>query len=139
MAGKISAKGAVIVVDDSAGTPRTITSAVRSYELKQDAGKIEITGLGDGSKNYTPGLPVQTIILDMFWDSTATTGAWTVVKGDYMKSTSTTISITPEVGGQTWTGEYMLSALPVKGTPSGALEIGSTTWEVMGSSAGAWA
>ena len=139
MAGKISAKGAVIIIDDSAGTPRTISSDVTSFELEQDAGKLDVTGFGDASKNFIPGLPVYGVTLNVLWDSTATTGSWTVLKSILNSSTSKTVAITPEVGGQTLSGEFMLDALPVKGTPDGVLEIGSVHFSVMGSTAPAWA
>ena len=38
---KVSAKGTVISVDDSAGTARAISTYVKSYEIEQDAGKID--------------------------------------------------------------------------------------------------
>ncbi|MFK5165213.1 hypothetical protein, partial [Propionibacterium freudenreichii] len=91
------------------------------FELEQDAGKIEITGFGDGSQNFIPGLPVYGVTLNVKWNSTATTGARTVLQGIFLSTTSKTISITPESGGQTLSGEFMLDALPVSGTPSGNL------------------
>lgn len=139
MAGKISAKNAVIVVDDSAGTPRTISGDCDSFELEQDAGKIEMTGFGEGSTNYVPGMPVYGITLNVKWNTTANTGAWTVLKSIFMSSTSKTVSITPEVGGQTLSGEFMLDALPASGTPSGELLIGSVHFSVFGSTAPSWA
>ena len=139
MAGKISAKNAVIVVDDSAGTPRTISTDCVSFELEQDEGKLDITGFGEGSVNYIPGMPVYGITLDVKWNSTATTGAWTVLKSIFLSTTSKTVSITPEVGGQTLSGEFMLDALPVAGEPAGDLKIGSVHFSVMGSTAPAWA
>ena len=139
MAGKISAKGAVIILDDSAGTPRTISSDCSSFELGQDAGKLEVTGFGDGSKNFIPGLPVHTVTLNVYYNSTATTGAMTVIRSIIGSTTSKTISITPEIGGQTFSGEFMLEALPVKGSPDGILEIGTCTFSIMGTAAGAWA
>lgn len=136
---KISAKGAVIIVDDSGGVARTISSDVVSFEIEQDAGKLDVTGFGDGSKNYIPGLPVYGITLNVLWNSAATTGAWTVLKGILNSSTSKTVSITPEIGGQTLSGEFMLDALSPKGKPDGVLEIGSVHFSVMGATAPTWA
>lgn len=135
---KISAKNAVIIVDDSGGSAQTITHDCISFELKQDAGKIKVTGFGDGSDNYIPGMPVYEIVLDFLWNSTATTGARTVLTGIFGSATSKTVSITPEVGGQTLSGEFMLDNLPAKGTPAGALELGSVTFSVMGATAPSW-
>lgn len=139
MAGKISAKGAVIQVDDSGGTLRNISSDCISYELEQDAGKIEVTGFGDGSKNYIPGLPVYGITLTVKWNTTATTGARTVLQSILNSSTSKTVSVQPESGGQTLSGEFLLDSLNVKGSPDKDIELGSVHFSVMGSTAPAWA
>jgi hypothetical protein len=134
---KISAKGAVIYVDDSAGTPEAISGDVRSYELEQDAGKVEVTGFTNTSKNFIPGLPVYGITLDVLFNSAATTGAWTVLKGIFMSTASKTVMVVPEAGS-VFTGEFMLDALPIKGTPEGALEIGSVHFSTWGSTGSAW-
>ena len=136
---KVSAKGAVIIVDDSVGTPRTISTDCVSFELEQDAGKIDVTGFGEGSQNFIPGLPVYGITLDVKWNTAATTGAWTVLKSIFLHATSKTVAITPEIGGQTLSGEFMLDALPVSGDPASDLKIGSVHFSVMGAVAPGWA
>jgi hypothetical protein len=134
---KISAKGAVIYVDDSAGAPQAISGDVRSYELEQDAGKIEVTGFTNTSQNFIPGLPVYGIALDVMFNSAATTGAWTVLKGIFNSTASKTVMVVPEAGS-VFTGEFMLDALPVKGAPDGVLEIGSIHFSTWGSTGSAW-
>ena len=136
---KTSAKNAVIIIDDGSGTPRTVSADCKSFELDQESGLVEVTGFGDGSKNYVPGMPVHGITLDFFYNSAATTGITTVLRSIIGNSTSKTVSITPEVGGQTLSGEFMLDALPTKGTPDGVLEIGSVHFSVMGATAPTWA
>ena len=135
---KISAKNAIITLDDSTGTPRIISSDVKSFELKQDAGKVEVTGFGESSANYIPGLPVLEVTLDVFYNIVADVGAWTVLNGIYMSATSKTLKIKPDPAGQVWTGEVMLDALPIKGAPADALEVGSVTFSIMGGAGGAW-
>jgi hypothetical protein len=139
MSGKISAKGAVITLDDSGGTPRNISTDVDSYEINQDAGAIEVTGFTEGSQNFVPGLPIQSVKLNVLYNSLATTGAWTVIKSILGSSTGKTLSVTPESGGQAFSVEVMLKALPVKGTPAGRIDMGSVEFLVMGPTAGAWA
>lgn len=139
MAGKISAKGAVINVDDSGGTPRNISTSVVSYTIEQDAGKIDVTGFGEGSQNFIPGLPVIGISMEIKWDSTATTGARTVLQGILYSTTSKTVSITPESGAQTFSGEFMLDSLNPTGTPAGDIQLGTAHFSVMGSTAPGWA
>lgn len=130
---KASAKGCVISLDDSAGTPRAISTYVKSYEIEQDAGKIEMTGFTDGMVNYIPGLPVYGVTLDLYWDAvTADVASFTVLRGIFGSSTSKTLSITPESGGPAFSGEFMLDALPVKGTPNGSIDIGTVHFSPMG-------
>ena len=138
MAGKISAKNAVILIDDIGGTPRDVSIDCDSFELEQDAGKLDVTGFTDGGKNFIPGMPVYGVTFNFIWNSQTTTGAWSVLKGIFNSVTSKTVKVTPEVGGQYFSGEFMLDALPVKGTPDGRLDIGSVHFSQMGTSAAAW-
>lgn len=139
MAGKISAKGAVISVDDSAGTPRAISGDVVSYEIEYSAEPLDVTGFGEGSQNFTPSLPVIGITMDVIWNTAATTGARTVLASIIGSATSKTVTIVPEAGGPSFSGEFMLDALPVSGTPVGEIKIGSVHFSVMGAVAPAWA
>lgn len=139
MAGKISAKGAVISVDDSAGTPRAISADVMSYEIEYDVNKQDVTGFNEGAQNFIPSLPVIGVTLDVLWNTTATTGARTVLAGILGNATSKTVTIVPESGGPTFSGEFMLDALNVTATPDGAIKLGSIHFSVMGSVAPAWA
>jgi hypothetical protein len=138
MAGKISAKNAVISVDDSTGGLQNISKDCVSFEIEQDAGKLDITGFTEGSVNFIPGMPVYGVKLDVKWNSTATTGARTVLQGIFLSTTSKTVTVVPEVGGQGFSGEFMLDALPVSGTPVGDLVIGSVHFSVFGATAPTW-
>ncbi len=140
--GKISAKAAAISVDDSGGTPRDLSTQLKNIEINQQIGEKEVTGF-QAVANFIPGLPIHEIKADVYFDSTATTGAFTVLRGIFGSSTSKTISITPEVGGVTYSGEFMLCNLPVKGVPADPLMLGSVTFKVMAvagvATAPAWA
>ena len=136
---KISAKGAVIAVDDSSGNPQTISADVKSYEIEYAVDPVEVTGFGDGSKNFTPGQRVVGITLDVFWNKAATSGAYTVIKGIIAAAASKTVSITPESGGEALSGEFMCDGITPKGSVDGAIELGSVHFSVMGAVAPAWA
>ena len=136
---KISAKGAAISVDDSGGTPRVISSDVKSFEIEYAIDPLEVTGFGDGSKNFTPGQKVIGVTLDVFWNSAATTGAFTVLRGILGQAASVTVSITPEAGGLAFSGEFMCDGITPKGEVNGVIELGSVHFSVMGSTAPAWA
>jgi hypothetical protein len=136
---KISAKGAAISVDDSGGSPQVISSDVKSFEIEYAIDPLEVTGFGDGSKNFTPGQKVIGVTLDVFWNAAATTGAFTVLKGILGQATSVTVSITPESGGLAFSGEFMCDGITPKGEVNGVIELGSVHFSVMGSVAPAWA
>lgn len=139
MAGKVSAKGAVIAVDDSAGTPRTISSAVESYEIEYGVNPEDVTGMGDGSINYIPGQRVIGVTLTLFWDTTATTGATTVLNGIIGSTTSKTLTITPESGATAFSGEFMCDGITPSGEAAGSpIKLGSVHFSVMGSVAPGW-
>ena len=139
---KISAKGAIIYVDDSAGTPRDISTNCVSYEIQQDAGALDVTGFGDGSKNFIPGLPVVGITLDVLYNSGTSDSCTSILRGILNSSTAKTVTIQPETSdvgtSDVFTGEYMLDAFGVKGTPDGSLQIGSIHFSVMGATGPSW-
>lgn len=139
MAGKISAKGAVITLDNAAGSAQTISTDVESYEIEWAVGAEEVTGFGDGSGNFVPGLPVASITLNLFYDTTATTGAWTVVRAIIGHATSKTVSITPEAG-LAFSGEFMCAGVNVVGDAKGSpAKLGAVKFMPMGAVAAAWA
>ena len=129
---KMSGKAAIVVVDDSAGTPRTISGDVKGYTIEYNIDPLEVTGFGDGSKNYVPGLLVTGISLDVIWNSAATTGAYTVLKSIIGAATSKTVSVTPEGTGIAYSGEFMLDGISPKSSPDGIVELGSVHFSVMG-------
>lgn len=135
---KISAKDAIIQLDDSAGTLRNISTDVTAYEIQYAVDVVEVTGMSEGSHNFIPGQKVIGVTLDLEWNSAATTGAFTVARGIYGSSTSKTISIQPEVGGLTLSGEFMMDGLTISGSPAADIKLGSVHFSVMGSTAPAW-
>ena len=138
MAGKISAKGAVIVVDDSSGTPRTISNDVESYEIEYSVDTPEATGMNEGSHNFTPGQYIISVTLNCFWNTTATTGAMTVLKGIVGSTTSKTLSITPESGATALSGEFLCAGIMPAGDPAGNIKLGAVKFLVMGATAPTW-
>ena len=136
---KFSAKGAVITIDNAAGSPQTVSTDVTSFEIQQDAGILDVTGFSDGSKNFIPGLPVTGITFEFLYDTATTSGATTILKGILNSNTSKTVTIKPESAGETLSGEFLLDALSTKGTPDGTIQHGTCHFSVMGATAPAWA
>lgn len=136
---KLSAKNAVILVDDSGGTARNISTDVRSFEIEGAIDPLEVTGFSEGFKNNVPGLRSAGITLDVIYNSGATTGAFTVLRGILAQAASVTVSVQPEGSGLAYSGEFMLDALPVKGAVDGLVEIGTVHFSPMGTTPPAWA
>jgi len=136
---KFSAKGAVITVDNAAGSPQDLSTDAVSFEIQQDAGIIEVTGFTDATKNYIPGLPVTGITFEFIYDTHTTSGAATILNGILNSNTSKTVTVKPESAGKTLSGEFCLDNFGVKGTPDGSLQIGTVHFSVMGTTAPAWA
>lgn len=133
---KVSAKGAVITLEDSTSTARTISSDVDSYELTYQYPPQEVTGFGDGSNNFIPGLLATGITLNCFFNTGATTGAYTVIKSILGSTASSALAITPEAGGPVWTGEVMCDGISLAGSASGsAIRMGSVHFSIMGAAA----
>jgi hypothetical protein len=136
---KISAKSAVITCDDSGGSPQTISTDVESFEVQYAIDAPEATGFSEGSHNFVPGQRVVGITLNVYWNTAATTGAMTVLRGIIGSATSKTVSIQPEGTGLALSGEFMLTGIQPTGTPAGVIKLGACKFVVMGSSAPAWA
>ena len=136
---KFSAKGAVITIDNAAGSPQDVSTDITSFEIQQDAGIIEVTGFNDGTKNYIPGLPVTGLTFEFLYDTHTTSGATVILKGILNSATSKTVTVKPESAGQTLSGEFLLDALTTKGTPDGSLQHGTCHFSVMGTTAPSWA
>ena len=137
---KITGKGAIITLDDSAGTPRIISADVVSYNIDYSVSAEDVTGFGEGSQNFTPGMLVSKVTLEVNWNTFATTGSWTVIRGIIGSATSKTLAIQPEGTGLTLTGEYMCEGVKISGAAKGSpISLGSVVFDVMGAVAPAWA
>jgi hypothetical protein len=138
MAGKTSAKGAVITLTDPT-TARTISGDVQSFEIEHSAGLLDVTGFNENGQNFIPGLPVHAITLNLLYNNTSNTGAWTVMRAIATAGTACTITIKPDTTGLTLTLICFPEGFSLSATPDGALMIGSVRFVQMGTTAGAWA
>ena len=98
-----------------------------------------MTGFNEGGQNFVPGLPVDGVTLDLFYNSTATTGVTTVLRAIKAAGTACTMTIKPESTGLTLTFICFPDTVPVTATPAGSLDMGSVHFSQMGSVAGSWA
>jgi hypothetical protein len=138
MAGKTSAKGAVITLTDPT-VARTISGDVQSFTIEQSAGLTDVTGFNEGGQNFIPGLPVHSVTLDLLYNNTATTGVWTVLRAIATAGTAATMTIKPDTTGTTLTFICFPEGFPLVAAPADPLKIGSVKFVQMGATAGSWA
>jgi len=136
---KVSAKGAVIEVDDTGGTARVISGDILSYEIQYQNDTPEVTGFGDSSHNFIVGQVVRGVTLDALWNTAALTGAYTVIKNITAEGTTVTVKITPEAGAEYFSGEFICQGISVSGSASGdAIKLGSANFVVSGAASPGW-
>ena len=126
---KISSKNAIILINGY-----NFSTYATMFDVKMGAGKVEVSGFGDGSKNYIPGLQAASIDAAMLWESSANSVHLA------MKSMPTGIAtILPEgwvLGAPTFSLQNMQGNYAPKGKPAGALEIGTILFESNGVNSG---
>lgn len=136
---KVSAKGAAILVDDTGGNPRDISSDCLTYNIQYANDTPEVTGFGDGSHNFIPGQKVRGVSLEMLWNTAATTGAYTVLKALVNKQAAATVKITPESGAEYFSGEFYCQGIEPSGSAGGdPIKLGTVNFVVAGATAPDW-
>jgi hypothetical protein len=136
---KISAKGAAISVDNSAGAPQVISSDVESYTIDYTVGTVDVTGFGE-PQNFVPDVVINKVSMSVKWNTAATTGATTVLRTIVGHATSKTVSVTPEAAGIAFSGEFVCVGIHVEGQAQGsAIGLGTVEFLPMGAVAGSWA
>jgi hypothetical protein len=137
----MTSKAGVILLDDSGGTPRNISKDCITYTVEYKVNPEDVTGFTEGSQNFTPGLLVTGVTIEMFWNTLATTGAATVVNSVMTAEqvagfTGLTLDVTPEGTGLSWAGEVMCDGYTITGSAQGSpIGMGSVHFSVMGATA----
>ena len=123
---KVSAKGAVITINS-----QNFSTYTESYDIEWAQDVSEVTGFTDGWKNYLPGIPAIGFTLNMYWDGTASTGVFPILKA--MMTTAATCSIVPEASGPSFSGTFICDGLPISATAnSGPIKMSSVHFSASG-------
>ena len=77
----VHGKGAVVNIDDSAGTPRDLSAYITSSDFEITAETAETTAYGKSAKTFIVGLKDGKVSFNGNWDVTATTGPDAVLSG----------------------------------------------------------
>lgn len=130
---KLSAKNGIILINGY-----SFSTYANAYEGTFDMGKIDVTGFSDAVQNFIPGLPMGNLTVNMFWDSTATTG----VHAALSSLPTGVVSVMPEgnsISGTTAapavTMPFKLANYTPRGEVAGAIELGTLNFELNGGAA----
>ena len=114
--------------------PNTLAGIGLNYE------NVDMTGQNDSLKTGLAGQADGTITAQFYLDTTATTGAYTVLEGMEGSEGTLTIQVgtadVPASGDPEWEGEYILFGIPA--SISAGRFVMTATWRPAPSSTPAW-
>lgn len=122
---KISAKDATILISGY-----SLSTLFTSFEAKMGVGQIEVTGFGDGSHNYIPGIHAGAINMDGIWDKDA--NKTVDVLGALGAGHVTIIPVTYSLGCSSLSMPYNQSNFAPAGSSSSAIQIGKIDFQLIG-------
>lgn len=122
-------KDAHFSIDDSGGTLRDITRHVRSVNGLPGARQLsDVTAMGDEGTRSIPGLANVTFTVSGVFDTTATTGSYTVLNG--LRTTTSTSTFeygpagstggAPKLTGECWMTEFTVDTSHTDAIPFSA-------------------
>lgn len=122
-------KDAVFSIDDASGVLRNISAHVRNVNGLPGARQLsDVTAMGDGGTRSIPGLANVTFTVSGVFDTTATTGSYTVLQG--LRTTTATSTFeygpagstggAPKLTGECWMSEFTVDASHTDAIPFSA-------------------
>lgn len=126
---KLAGKDAVYLVNGY-----LFSSFASAYEVAQGVDPVDISGFGEGSKNYTPGMQTAKITADMFWDKAANS-----VHAALKTPTTGYVSILPEgytLGNPSISMPFMQANYSPKAAVTDAIKVGTINFESYGNNVG---
>lgn len=118
--GKTTGRYVKILLDDSGGTPRDISTSVSTIGgVGLNNEQVDVTTLSDSVMQYLSGRGDSTIELGGPFNNTATTGAHGVLSGLVGGNTAATLTVqigiraAATTGDPEWEGEYVVTAYTV--------------------------
>lgn len=125
---KVSAKSGVMLIDGY-----NFSTYVESYEFGSQVDPVEVSGLGDGTHNFTPGLKVARLVANMFWD---TDNVNTVLSALQNNKVATLIPEGYTLGCATLSIPFTQVNFNPQGGPATALTLGSVEFLSYGNNFG---
>jgi hypothetical protein len=140
---KLAGKFIKVLLDDTGGTARDVSSDVESVDIPDEYEELDVTGFTDGAENSIPGMPSFNVEVQGNFNPAATTGLYTVIKGIMGSYTSKTVTVqvgqnaTPTTGDPEFEGEFWCSKMTIGATPKGKVTL-TASFRPMGATAPAW-
>ena len=129
---KLSAKNAIIKY-----ATLDISKDCVSYTITDAYDTVEVTGFGEGSRNYVPGILTGNVSVDILWNS-STDGAFGILNS-LIGTTGSTLAIYPEsTSVKGWKGVFFLKGISPSGSPGSEVKLGTCEFVVSGAVAPAW-
>ena len=135
---KLTGRWIKVLLDDSGGTPRDISTDVVSVDVPIEYDEIDMTGFQDAVQSSAPGLPVMNVELQLNMNPLADTGGYTVVKSILGGSTGRTLTVqvgqgaVPTTGDPEFEGEFWLPKLNLSANPKGGIPLAVSLRPVSG-------
>jgi len=101
---------------------------VRSYSIELTQDTIENTVMGDGSRQYVPGLSQFSGTADVYWDAshfdaTSNPDLDGLIQGTVGEVTDVvTLIVYPSGSGANWTGSVVITGYTINGSMDGMIE-----------------
>jgi len=120
---KLSGKNVKVMIDDSGGTARDVSTNVESIDIPDEYGELDVTGFSDGVVNSIPGMPSSNVELNGNMDPD-TNALYDVLTGIVGGSAGTlTVQVgqnaAPTSGDPEFEGEFWCSKMNISATPTG--------------------
>lgn len=142
--GKTHSRYIKVLLDDSGGTPRDITSSISSIgDIGLNYDQADVTAINDSVMQYLAGRGDSDVNFSGPFNNTATTGAHTVFTGLNGANTAATLTVQVGIraaatsGDPEFEGEYVVTSYLISG------DMSNLTWSAalkpaFGASAPAW-
>jgi hypothetical protein len=129
---KVSSKNAAVLINGS-----LFSTYATAYNIEKMVDPLDVTGFGDGSKNFIPGMLTGRMAVDMLWDTTATVGIHAKLSDAGQFGNVTIIPEGYALGADSISLPYTQATYAPQAAVTEAIKIGSIVFESYGNNFGA--
>ncbi len=140
---KLAGRFLKVLIDDSTGTPQTVSGDINSIDIPDEYAEVDVTGFSEGGENSIPGMPSFPVEITGHMNAATTTGLFTVLKGIVGKYSACTLTVqvgqnaAPTTSDPEFEGEFWCQKMNLSADPKGEIKI-TASFRPYGSTAPAW-